>query len=54
MIPNSASPHHIPTVDERLLALRVRRSVVDRLVRCLEQYQRITPIARVTTKSRVA
>jgi len=54
MILNSASPTRIPTVDEQLLALRIRRSVVDRLVRCLEQYHRITPVSRVTVKSRVA
>src|SRR5437667_47088 len=36
MILNSASPTRIPTVDEQLLALRIRRSVVDRLFRCLD------------------
>jgi hypothetical protein len=54
MILNSASPTRIPNVNEQLLALRKRRSVVDRLVRCLEDYHRITPIIRVTVKSRVA
>ena len=53
MIQDIASPR-IPTVDEQLLELRVRRSVVDRLLRCLEHYQRITPFTRVIAKSRVA
>jgi len=53
MIQKSASPTRIPTVKEQLLSLRKRRSVVDRLVRCLEEYGRITP-TRVPVRSRVA
>jgi len=53
MISNT-SPTRIPTVDEQLLALRKRRSVVDRLVRCLEEYGSIAPATRIPVRSRVA
>jgi len=54
MILNSASPSRIPTVSEQLLVLRNRRSVVDRLIRCLETYQRVTPVPAALAKARVA
>jgi len=44
----------IPSRAEQLLALQIRRSVVDRLIRCLEQYQRVSPAPRLQSKSRVA
>ena len=47
------SPTPITTMEERLRSLYVRRSVVDRLIRTMETYQRITPI-RMLKKNQVA
>jgi hypothetical protein len=43
MIPNSTSPTTIRTVAEQLRLLHQRRASVDRLIRALESYQRVTP-----------
>lgn len=53
MIPNSTSPTPIRTVEEQLRLLYVRRSVVDRLIRALEDYQRARP-RKHSKKDRVA
>ena len=54
MVLSSTSPNPIRPLDEQLLALQVRRSVVDRLIRCLELYQRVTPSQDHHSKTRVA
>ena len=48
------SPLHMPTLNEQLLALGKRRSVVDRLIRSLELYQRLAPVKIMHKRSRVA
>lgn len=44
MIAKSTSPTPIRTLQEQLRSLTQRRSVVDRLIRSLELYQRITVV----------
>ena len=41
MMPNSTSPTPIRKVEEQIQILRQRRSAVDRLIRALEEYQRL-------------
>jgi len=50
---NRTSPTPIITLEEQLRSLYVRRSVVDRLIRTMETYQRVTPIREIK-KPRVA
>ena len=47
------SPTPITTLEEQLRSLYVRRSVIDRLIRTMETYQRVTPIHRLK-KNQVA
>jgi len=51
---NSASPTPIRTVEEQLSSLFQRRSVIDRLIRTLELYQRMTPLPVAQKKTHVA
>jgi len=44
----------ISPLEEQLLNLRTRRSVVDRLIRSLELYHRITPSGALHKRDRVA
>ena len=44
----------LPSVERQLQSLRLRRSVVDRLIYALEIYERITPIRVAAKKSCVA
>jgi hypothetical protein len=44
---NRTSPTPITTLEEQLRSLYVRRSVVDRLIRTMETYQRVTPIHEI-------
>jgi hypothetical protein len=53
-MPLFTSPSVIPSLEEQLLVLRKRRSVVDRLIRSLEVYQRSCPPSGVKKKDRVA
>jgi hypothetical protein len=53
MAPNSTSPTQIPTLEEQLRSLYLRRSVVDRLIRIMETYQRVSG-ARGRKKDQVA
>jgi hypothetical protein len=48
------SPPVISPLEEQLLNLRTRRSVVDRLIRSLELYHRITPSGALHRRDRVA
>ena len=50
---NRTSPTPITTLEEQLRSLYVRRSVIDRLIRTMETYQRVTPV-RVLKKHQVA
>jgi len=50
---NRTSPTPITTLEEQLRSLYVRRSVIDRLIRTMETYQRVTPV-RVPKKHQVA
>jgi len=44
MLHKSTSPTPIkPPLEEQLRSLYLRRSVVDRLIRVMETYQRVTP-----------
>ena len=54
MYRNSASPTPIRTVEEQLGSLYQRRSAIDRLIRMLEIYQRMTPLPVSQKKTRVA
>jgi hypothetical protein len=54
MTPNSTSPTFMPTLSAQLQALQTRQSVVNRLIRCLELYQRVTPVQNRQSKTRVA
>jgi hypothetical protein len=47
MVPNITSPTPLPTLEEQLRSLYLRRSVVDRLIRAMEFYQRVTPSHRL-------
>ena len=53
MIRNT-SPMPLPTVQERLSSLHRRRSAIDRLIRSLELYQRVTTGRIYQKKARVA
>jgi len=54
MISKRTSPTPIRDPQEQLRALYFRRSVVDRLIRSLTIYQRITPVRAPQKKDRVA
>jgi len=54
MIPNSASPTTIRTVEEQLCSFYHRRSVIDRLIELLEMYQHATPVRASHKKIRAA
>jgi hypothetical protein len=53
MLPNNSSPISMRTLDEQLRSLYLRRSVIDRLIRALETYQKTIPY-RLHKKDRVA
>jgi hypothetical protein len=46
MVSNITSPTPLPTLEEQLRSLYLRRSVVDRLIRAIETYQQVTPSRR--------
>ena len=50
---NRTSPTPIITLEEQLRSLYVRRSVIDRLIRTMETYQRLTRVREIK-KHRVA
>jgi hypothetical protein len=54
MISKATSPSVIPSLEEQLLSLRKRRSVVDRLIRCLQAYELSRPQRNYKKRDRVA